>query len=72
MIFGGIQKSSLIDFPGKVSCVLFTPGCNFTCPYCHNPDLAKDIIRTPVLESDLLAYLDARRGLLDGRTVGRA
>jgi len=39
MLFGGLQKSSFIDYPGKVSCVLFTSGCNFDCPYCHNPDL---------------------------------
>ena len=36
---GGIQKTSLIDFPGRVSCVLFLRGCNFSCPYCHNPGL---------------------------------
>ncbi|MBW2027182.1 MAG: 4Fe-4S cluster-binding domain-containing protein [Deltaproteobacteria bacterium] len=36
---GGIQKCSLIDFPGKVSCVVFVTGCNFRCPYCHNPEL---------------------------------
>jgi pyruvate formate lyase activating enzyme len=63
---GGLQKVSMIDFPGHLSAVVFLSGCNFRCPYCHNPDLARDIIRTPVLESDLLAYLDARRGLLDG------
>ncbi len=40
MRFGGFQKNSLIDFPGTIACVVFTPGCNFTCPYCHNPDLA--------------------------------
>ena len=40
MDIGGFQKNSLIDFPGTIACVLFTRGCNFTCPYCHNPDLA--------------------------------
>ncbi|MBW1732531.1 MAG: 4Fe-4S cluster-binding domain-containing protein [Deltaproteobacteria bacterium] len=39
---GGIQKCSLIDFPGKVSCVVFVTGCNFRCPYCHNPELVKN------------------------------
>ena len=39
MIIGGIQKNSLIDFPGKICCVIFTAGCNFDCPYCHNPAL---------------------------------
>ncbi|MGD9687232.1 MAG: anaerobic ribonucleoside-triphosphate reductase activating protein [Desulfobacter sp.] len=40
MDIGGFQKNSLIDFPGTIACVLFTRGCNFTCPYCHNPELA--------------------------------
>jgi len=40
MYIGGFQKNSLIDFPGTIACVVFTRGCNFTCPYCHNPDLA--------------------------------
>ena len=41
MVFGGLQKNSLIDYPGKVSCVLFLAGCNFDCPYCHNPGLVQ-------------------------------
>ena len=40
MYLGGFQKNSLIDFPGTIACVVFTQGCNFFCPYCHNPDLA--------------------------------
>lgn len=40
MHIGGFQRNSLIDFPGTIACVVFTQGCNFTCPYCHNPDLA--------------------------------
>ena len=39
MYIGGFQKNSLIDFPGTIACVVFTRGCNFTCPYCHNPYL---------------------------------
>ncbi|MCG8551741.1 MAG: anaerobic ribonucleoside-triphosphate reductase activating protein [Desulfobacterales bacterium] len=39
MYIGGFQKNSLIDFPGTIACVVFTRGCNFTCPYCHNPGL---------------------------------
>ncbi len=42
MIIGGLQKTSVIDYPGKVSCVVFTVGCNFRCPYCHNPELIGD------------------------------
>ncbi len=71
MIFGGMQKTSLIDFPGKVSCILFTPGCNFICPYCHNPDLAA--YRTDQLSmvttNAALELLAARRALLDGVVV---
>ncbi|MCP3953249.1 MAG: anaerobic ribonucleoside-triphosphate reductase activating protein [Desulfobacterales bacterium] len=68
MFFGGIQKNSLIDYPGKVSCVLFLSGCNFACPYCHNPDLARG---TPLPASRLrletaYEFLEKRRGMLDG------
>ena len=71
MIFGGIQKTSLIDFPGKVSCVLFTPGCNFTCPYCHNPDLARNRMDSllPVSEEVVIDFLKSRQGLLEGVVI---
>jgi len=71
MIFGGIQKTSLIDFPGKVSCVLFTPGCNFTCPYCHNPELARNRmdLLSPVTEEAVIDFLKSRQGLLDGVVI---
>jgi len=39
MKIGGFQKNSLIDFPKTIACIIFTQGCNFSCPYCHNPDL---------------------------------
>ena len=41
MKIGGLQKNSLIDYPGKLSCVVFLAGCNFACPYCHNPALVR-------------------------------
>jgi pyruvate formate lyase activating enzyme len=66
LIFGGIQKNSLIDYPGKVSCVLFTSGCNFACPYCHNPDLAKGEPSLLLDESEIFGFLEDRRGFLDG------
>ncbi len=71
MIFGGIQKTSLIDFPGKVSCVLFTPGCNFTCPYCHNPDLANNRtdLFSPMAEETVIDFLKNRQGLLEGVVI---
>ena len=71
MIFGGIQKSSLIDFPGKVACVLFLSGCNFRCPYCHNPELVLGKpAAVPSLEEDaVFAMLETRRGFLDGVVI---
>ena len=71
MILGGLQKNSLIDYPGKVSCVCFFMGCNFDCPYCHNPDLVrKDLTRLlPVDEGELYHFLEARKGFLDGVVI---
>ena len=71
MIFGGLQKQSLIDFPGKISCVLFTSGCNFTCPYCHNPDLARgQVKRSFVIKEEIIYdFLEKRKGFLDGVVI---
>ncbi|MBU1181586.1 MAG: anaerobic ribonucleoside-triphosphate reductase activating protein, partial [Proteobacteria bacterium] len=69
MIFGGIQKNSLIDYPGKISCVLFTSGCNFACPYCHNPDLAKNNPPLSLNETEICAFLESRKGFLDGVVI---
>ncbi|HYQ60999.1 MAG TPA: anaerobic ribonucleoside-triphosphate reductase activating protein, partial [Desulfatiglandales bacterium] len=69
MIIGGLQKTSLIDFPGKVSCVCFVSGCNFRCPYCHNPDLV-DLPAKPFIdESSFLALIRERQGFLDGVVI---
>ncbi|MBW1804555.1 MAG: anaerobic ribonucleoside-triphosphate reductase activating protein, partial [Deltaproteobacteria bacterium] len=71
MVFGGIQKSSLVDFPGKVSCVLFLLGCNFDCPYCHNPDLARgcrENLQTSG-EKGVYDFLRHRKGLLEGVVI---
>ena len=72
MILGGLQKTSLIDYPGHVSCVLFTQGCNFRCPYCHNPSLVRNDQKsgkTPIHEEDALAFLKSRKGLLGGVVI---
>ena len=71
MLFGGLHKNSLIDFPGKVSCVLFLSGCNFHCPYCHNPDLVTGnlLCSSPLDESHLYQFLEERKGLLDGVVI---
>jgi pyruvate formate lyase activating enzyme len=71
MVFGGLQKNSLIDYPEKVSCVLFLSGCNFDCPYCHNPDLAKGKSTTPfpLDEAWICDFLERRRSFLDGVVI---
>ncbi len=67
MNIGGIQKSSLIDYPGKVSCVIFMSGCNFDCPYCHNPSLVRCSAECPAsIKGDgLYDFLKNRKGFLD-------
>lgn len=70
MIIGGIQKNSFIDFPSKISCVIFTKGCNFECPYCHNPELVKRSPNDLTIESqEVFAFLKKRRPLLDGVVI---
>ena len=69
MILGGIQKQSLIDFPGKISCVLFTQGCNFHCPYCHNPQLVKPGNDSPLEEAWLWDFLKRRTSFIDGVVI---
>ena len=69
MIIGGLQKTSLIDFPGKVSCVCFVAGCNFRCPYCHNPDLVLHPAHAVLDENRFFDFLTQRRGFLDGVVI---
>lgn len=69
MILAGLQKTSLIDYPGKVSCVAFLTGCNFTCPFCHNAALAKGIYPQRISIEQFLEFLSPRRRLLDGVVV---
>jgi pyruvate formate lyase activating enzyme len=68
MIIGGIQKTSLIDFPAKICCVIFTAGCNFACPYCHNPELVKPPFET-INPEEIFVFLEKRKSLLDGLTI---
>lgn len=63
----GLQKLTLLDFPEKVACTLFTGGCNFRCPFCHNASLVlrvKDAL--PIPEEEFFAFLKKRRGVLEG------
>ncbi len=65
MVLAGLQKMTLLDYPGKVACTVFTQGCNFRCPFCHNSDLLSGPAPEPLAEEDLLAFLQKRQGLLD-------
>ncbi len=71
MRIGGLQKHSLIDYPGKVGCVLFLSGCNFRCPYCHNPQLVEKPGTRPaaIRIEDALSFLERRRGLIEGVVI---
>lgn len=66
MIFSGIQKMTLLDFPGKIACTLFVHGCNFRCPFCHNPGLVTQKAEETYTEEEILRFLKTRQGLLDG------
>ena len=69
MQINGFQKLTLLDFPGKVACIVFTPGCNFRCPFCHNASLVTHIDGESIEEEEILSYLKKRQGLLDGVVV---
>lgn len=66
----GLEKLSLVDYDGHTAATVFTGGCNFRCPYCHNGSLV-ELEKNPYLidEEEIIAYLTKRKGLLDGLTV---
>ncbi|MFZ2385395.1 MAG: anaerobic ribonucleoside-triphosphate reductase activating protein [Candidatus Omnitrophota bacterium] len=67
MKIGGFVKSSLVDYPGQVAAVIFTLGCAFRCPYCHNPQLVYPELFGEEIPLDMvLDFLEKRRGLLEG------
>lgn len=67
MIIKGLQKTTLLDFPGKVACTVFTGGCNFRCPFCHNASLVLSHKELPDLSEDyFFDFLSKRCGILDG------
>ena len=65
----GLQKMTLLDFPGHVACTVFLSGCGLRCPFCHNFDLALGRAPAVMEEEELLAFLSRRRGLLDGVAI---
>jgi pyruvate formate lyase activating enzyme len=67
----GLERSSLLDYPDKVSAVIFTHGCNLRCPYCHNPELVVDKFcrKTQITQKYLFQFLKNRKGKLDGVVI---
>ena len=62
----GLQKMTLLDFPGRVACTVFLQGCNFRCPFCHNSGLLGAATEPLLPEEEFFAFLKKRQGLLDG------
>lgn len=70
MVIKGIERLSLSDYPGLVSCVVFTPGCNLACPFCHNRDLVLNSPKIKAIpEQEVFEFLGKRKGMLDGVVV---
>lgn len=69
MFIAGLQKLTLLDYPGKTACTLFTPGCNFRCPFCHNALLVTDKPETFISEDEFFSFLSKRHGILDGACI---
>lgn len=74
MRFSAVQKFTVLDFPEKTACILFTPGCNLRCGFCHNPEFVipskvKELEPDFIDESAVLSFLESRRGLLQGVVV---
>ena len=69
MRLGGLQKMTLLDFPGRVACTVFTVGCNFRCPFCHNSSLVLAPDVPELCRDDFFAFLKKRQGLLDGVAI---
>ena len=71
MLIGGLQKSSMLDYPGKIAAIVFTQGCNFRCGYCHNPELLDINVHAPTQISvpAFFDFLKSRQGKLDGVVI---
>jgi len=69
MIIAGLQKNSLVDYPGKMAAVIFTPGCNMNCFYCHNRHLLGNKPRELIFPGYVFEFLEKRKNLLDGVVI---
>lgn len=66
----GFQKMTLLDFPGRVACTVFTGGCNLRCPFCHNALLVTKLTDTDIIPTEsVFSYLKKRKGILDGVAI---
>ena len=72
MLFGGLQKTTLVDYPGKVAATVFTLGCNFYCPFCHNPELVNPVLakkQPKISDKQILDFLKERQGFLEALVI---
>ena len=65
----GLQKMTLLDFPGRVACTIFLGGCDFRCPFCHNYELIDGTAEPELDEDALIAFLESRKALIDGVAI---
>ena len=65
----GLQKMTLLDYPGHVACTVFLGGCDMRCPFCHNSELAEGTAPAIMEEEELLSFLSTRKGLLEGVAI---
>ncbi|MBR0541756.1 MAG: anaerobic ribonucleoside-triphosphate reductase activating protein [Clostridia bacterium] len=69
MIIDGLQKLTLLDFPEKMACTVFTHGCNFRCPFCHNASLVEGGENSHISADEIFDFLKKRQGILDGVAI---
>jgi len=74
MLISGVQPFTMLDFPGRTSCIAWVPGCNFRCGYCHNPEFVLPELIAKIKDSFIpieafFSFLETRKGLLDGVTI---
>lgn len=69
MLIKGFQKLTLLDYPGKTACTVFTGGCNYRCPFCHNAGLVTKLDTKIIPESEVFGHLEKRQGILDGVAI---
>lgn len=68
-MFAGMQNLTLLDYPDTMACILFTPGCNFKCPFCHNASLVVREAQDDLKEDKIFSYLEKRKGILEGVVI---